>query len=406
MPQKTTTTTALTTVVDLAGKQIRTASELTERIRACQAEAHILSPTVAISSIPPTHAINVAVVVIDPAVDPQSGAGTDVYHQPSIHKRKKTGQDYEPVEVSLGKTGLQKIAHAAGINWIESRRIDDGRTPSYWSWTCIGQVIDFDGTPRRLPPGSVEIDLRDGSPQIGGWTPALWATAVQACEDRKATTAKADQWKVKPYAIGGWTADRVMGARRFGLRLAESKAMNAAIRNLGVKQKYTVDELRKPFVVFRCSFVPDMSDPEVKRIVTERALGGTAKLYAHAPASQGGDVIDVDAGQAAAVSPAPPPDDGLDSLPSADDEGVPATPVGHHITFVGTSQHGFVIRTTETGDRRLETTDRAIALAAKTAMDAQTVVELTVEQRNGGWVILEIAPWREPSGPVQQELKV
>jgi hypothetical protein len=406
---------ATLTPAELAGALIHNPQELAERVRSLQAQAHLVTPMVAVSAIAPSHAINIAVVVIDPSVDATTGAGADVYHQPSIHKTKKVGEDWQPLEVSLGKTGLLKIAHAAGITWVESHRTDDGHSPYYWAWTAVGEVVDFDGTRRRLPPGSVEIDLRDGSPQIGGWTVDKWIVRVQEADAKRLTTAKADQWKVKPEPIGGWTGDRVMAARRFGLRLAESKAMNAVTRGLGLKSKYTVTELQKPFVVLRCSFVPDLKDPEVKRLVTERGLGGSRLLYprrTHEP-----EIIDVTPQPADQETAGPgsapqgngrPVSVGAPAVPESVDElaALPqvttpaAAPVRelYHITFVGQRPEKdrivYVVKTQETKDRELETVDREIARAALHAYKASAPVALELEHvtDDGGdqWVIVEL----------------
>src|SRR3954453_16010110 len=74
-------------------------------------------------------------------------------------------------------------------------------------------------------------------------------------------------------------------ARKHGLRNCEARAINAAIRECGcgIKEKYSRQELEKPFAVVRVAFLPDMTDPDIKRMVTERALGGTTALYALPP---------------------------------------------------------------------------------------------------------------------------
>ena len=267
-------------VQELAGVQIKTAADLAERIRQIQGQAFILSPMAAVAAIAPGYVVNPVVVVIDPSVDAESGAGAEVYHQSAIHKRAKRDGQWVPLEASLNKIGLLKILTAAGVNVYPTQRLDDGTRQHYWMMEAHGDVTDFDGRIRRLPPGPVEIDLRDGSPQIGGWTPEAWVEQEREADVRRAKLPKDEQWKVKAEAINGWTFERVLQARKFGLRLAAAKALNALARNLGVRQKYTLDELRaKPFVIFRASFVPDLTDPEVRRMVTAASLGARALMY-------------------------------------------------------------------------------------------------------------------------------
>lgn len=304
---------------ELAGQIIKTPLELASRIRQMSQVAHILSPAIAVSSIADHYVVNTAVVVIDttlPPVEYGTAAGNDVYYQSSIHKGKnrKNGDTWETAveEVSLNKNGLLKILGAAGVDITSARRTDDGREPYYWAYSTQGVIVDFDGRRRQLPPGDVEIDLRDGSASIGEWTPEEWRRRVLEADREKAATKNDEaRKKIKPEPINGWSEERVRNARRFGLRVAQTESMNRLARNLGLKQKYTLAELQKPFVLFRCSFNPDMSDPVVRQMVTAANLGATQLLYPQpapiAPgvvemrASSPANVIDADA-----LTPDPP----------------------------------------------------------------------------------------------------
>ena len=66
--------------------------------------------------------------------------------------------------------------------------------------------------------------------------------------------------------------------KQFLLRHVESRAFNAAIRTLGVKQWYSPAELKKPFVVVRTYF-DGYSDPDFKRLLMARAASDMAELY-------------------------------------------------------------------------------------------------------------------------------
>ena len=278
-----------TTDLDLeaiAGSEITSPPAYAARIRELQGRVHMLSPMAAVARIAPSHVINPMVVVIDPSVDAESGRGAEVYFQASIHKKAEVGErkrgeraTYQPLEVSLNKNGLLKILSAAGVNVYPTERLDGGTERNLWIMRTQGDVLDFDGRYRRLPPGTASVDLRDGSADIGEWTPEEWAVRVADANKRKAVTPKDDQWKVKPEPINGWTHERVIGARRFGLRLAETKSLNALARNLGVRQVYTIAELQKPFVIFRASYVPDLTNPRVAEMMAAANLGARQTLY-------------------------------------------------------------------------------------------------------------------------------
>lgn len=215
--------------------------ELAAQFQAMRQHYNVLSPAIAVSQMAPGFGANLAIVHIDSTLTKRdkygNGSGPDTYFSKAIHKDESNR--------SLNKHGLQKISAALGIQWDynASRRTDDGRQRNYWSWTYVGTVRTHDG---QLQPvlGSRELDLRDGSAE----------------------------------ALKMSSADQLMQQRSMGNQLCETKAMHRAIRNF-VQHSYTVDELRKPFLICRFSFTPDMSDPEIRKLVTERALSGVGALY-------------------------------------------------------------------------------------------------------------------------------
>lgn len=271
-------------VQDLAGVEIKTPQEFAERIRELQGQAHILSPMAAVARIAPSHVINTMVIVIDGSVDAKSGRGADVYHQRAIHAGSGRGDTYRPVEVSLNKIGLLKILQASGANVYPPTR--EFRDRYWWIVTHEADLLTFDGRYVRLPPGTASVDLRDGSADIDEWTPEEWARRVANANAIREQTHKDEQWKIKPEPIKSWTYDRVLQARKFGLELAETKSLNRLARNLGIKQVYTIAELQRPFVIFRASYVPDVSDPEVRRQLTQASLGARHLLFPGATAQQ------------------------------------------------------------------------------------------------------------------------
>lgn len=374
-----------TTLATLAGELIRTPQQLAERVRELQSQAHILSPAVAVSNIPEHYAINTAVVVIEP-----SSTSGDVYAG-SFHKKVKQGGDWIPTEVSLAKPALLRILGAAGVNITRSERTDDQGRSYYWRWCSEGTLVDFDGQIRRLPPGNVEVDYRDGSAQIGEWTPEEWAKRVAAADAKREKAPQGERWKVKPEPIGGWTYERVMQSRSKGERLAESFSLNALIRNLGIKQKYTIEELKKPFVCFRATFIPNMRNPRVEEMVTAAHLGATHLLYGHASDAQPraiGPVIDVHASSPAGeetseVTTAPEGAVEFDDLPEPPKPSAPATPEPpadvYHVTksskFPDSDHFFFETRQGKT----FTTSDLGVARALNAARKAGQALQIHAE---------------------------
>lgn len=277
-------------LASITEKNIKTPAEFAERLRLAAEHAFILSPTTAVSMIAPGYEIVPVVVAIDTSVDAESGRGAEVYHQRAIHKGiySGSGKDrrYTPTEVSLNKYGLLRILSAYGVNVEPTQWVKDGSGADRYLWICSvsGTIREFDGALRRLPSGTGSLDAQDGAADIGEWEPVEWARRVAIAEKQKEKTPKEDQWKCKPEPINGWTYERVLGVRRFGRQLSETKALNRLARNLGIRQSYTIEELkRKPFVIMRPVFMPDMTDPAIRQMITAQNLNASAALYPSSP---------------------------------------------------------------------------------------------------------------------------
>ena len=227
---------------------ITTAEEYRRSVNRWAGKFHLLTPIVAFSGIAPQHGLMAAQVVIDH--DPEHG---EVYADPLFCK----GGHKDPLddEVAIAKPGLRKLALAGGWN-LTSERLDPRTMPHYWEFRGVNRFIGLNGAVQELSP-SLEYDLRDGSPRV-----------LEMEEKARRNNRSA--------------ASQIQKARVHGHRAGEARAMNAACREFGVRQKYTRRELEKPFVVLQMMFLPDPTNEAQMRIVTERALQGTATLYPHA----------------------------------------------------------------------------------------------------------------------------
>ncbi len=222
---------------------------------------HILTPVADFRALPPCFGLMPAQVQINP--DPAKG---EVYSDPLFCKDG---------EFALTKQGLSKIAIAAGMS-IRTERTDPRTIQNLWEVKATARFIGIDGTPQDLD-ATEELDLRDG-------------------------TARSEKVMGRDRKVGA-----LIAARSKGLRNCEARAVNAAIRLFGVKQKYTAAELAKPFVVLRVMFIPDMTDPETRRFITERALQGTTALYANATRAALPEPEHLDTIGAEPSATAPPP---------------------------------------------------------------------------------------------------
>jgi hypothetical protein len=303
---------------------------------------NVLTPSLALSSIPKDHVIAVSPVSINP--DPNGG---EVYQNDLFCKSG---------EVALSKVGLEKVAQSAGISITESRRVDSRTVEHVWSYEVRGHWLTFDGT-RVDRIATKTIDFRDGSPDIKGFTPR-----------------------------------QVEQARRHGEAICQSKATNRLYRQYGLRQKYTQRELvERPFIVMKLRWVPDESNPVIAAIVTQMRMGATALMY---PQALPAHVAGFD--PATAPQHMVPPELRPSTLQVIEDTADDDIPVGEppatststprvseqSYTLTGAYRDpngGYYLTTKETGDERLRTDDRTLVDKARGARSLELPVRLTFD---------------------------
>lgn len=218
-------------------------ADLKKQFEMLEGKVNIISPVASVDTIPALHGISLRAVTIDGTVD-DKGNGAEVY---------KDGRFCSANERALGGVALQKIAAAAGVTILTRRRLDDHSDPYYCEIEITIGIRDFDGTWRQVSKAK-EMDLRDGAPE----TQKKGPNGQMISQDPSAVADK----------------------RRHIASHAETKAFYRALRTLlNLKQKYTVAELQKPFVVPKLVPALDPSDPDQKRALIAMALGTTDALY-------------------------------------------------------------------------------------------------------------------------------
>jgi hypothetical protein len=213
---------------------IRSSEDYERTFAYLKSRYHLLTPVASFSGMAPQHGLVVAKVMISP--DPADG---EVYQDKLFCKTGSRNQDDD--EVAITKVGLRKLALAAGLNLSAEILLAE---QNHWIVRGNCQFLGLDGSVQSFS-ATEEYDLRDGSPQV-----------------RKNASE----------------AEKRM-ARSHGLRGAESRALNAACREYGIRQKYTRGELKKAFVLMRMMFIPDASNEVQMRLVTQQALAGVSRMF-------------------------------------------------------------------------------------------------------------------------------
>jgi len=239
---------------------------------------NILTPSISLEGLSPHHRATIETVDLSP--DPDYG---DVY--PEGHKD----------QFIITKQGLDKLSVLAGVIWHEtagSRRIDDGKKRDYIAFEAFGAISKADG---QLVPVKAFYDM-----DLKVWEEDLNYTYREKASKGQYKKTGTDLEEYVTYCVGR----DMRSIRKHMATRCESGARNRVIRAiLGLKKKYSKVELQKPFVCVRVTYQPDYEDPEVKRLLTLKALGAQVSLFGSnqeqlpAPGSvpmTNGDIVEAD----------------------------------------------------------------------------------------------------------------
>jgi hypothetical protein len=328
---------------------------------------NVLTPSVALSTIPRDHRIVVSRVALNP--NPAAG---EVYQNSLFTKQG---------EVALSKVGLEKIAQCAGISIEKVVRVDSGTVPYLWSFQAYGWWIGFDGARIDRVKGRT-LDLRDGSD-----------------------------------ALKGFSANQIAQARVHGEAVCESKAINRVYRSYGVKQKYLQAELDRPFIVCKLRYEPDMTNPIVAAIVTQIRMGATQLLFPQAidlanvnplqlpehvrpsagpPQADTTDRDDDDDDTPVTVATQGAPTKGAPAQIQDFDESAPAAAVdadAHEqvlVTHVGQNASRTDFWITLDDGRVLHTSELTMAKACAAAQKSKTRIAVTIERKGDTLELVEL----------------
>lgn len=226
---------------------------------------NLLVPTMAIRQVNPYLVPDIEMVKLSIA----DNAG-DVY----------SSRDMKTGHAAPTARALSKIANVAGVDTLDSRRIDDGRDPDVAEWRVVIGM--------RLPSG--EYVRRAGTKRID--------------VKQLAAVPDADGKPMSP--------SRVARLRENLVALAETKAFNRALRSmLSLQGSMPKADLAKPFAVVR--FVPNMSDPDVRRRMLDNLLPATAQAYGPPVDQMGSGATTIGAGRAPDVVEEAPDDEPVEA---------------------------------------------------------------------------------------------
>lgn len=207
-------------------------------------------------------------------------------------------------KLALSFAGLNKLGMCAGVQWHphETRRTDNGADRLYISFRAVGGVKKADGS-MVWHAANYDLDLE-----------------IIKEELIEVHTANAKKYKKDQAYIDFCVARDWRQKRRHKHALAESGAKARVLRSLlGVKNLYTMAELKKPFVVVRYVFRPPVDDPYVRRQLVDAAMSTMSGIYGPSPSLPhypADNCIDVP----------PPPEDEYPETNGVEVDGIPDEP--------------------------------------------------------------------------------
>jgi len=236
----------------------KNAREVTTLAKYDPKEYNVLLPTTTIQQqrISPLHKPIVEIVELDPDPD-----GPDVYKQ-----------DGKGEKLSLRKTALMKFAIAAGLvwDWRNTRRVDDGKDPNIVRYSAVAALRKDDSTwiplkaDKEIDLAAIEADLREN------------VYPKKAKNLKKAGKLDQSEENYVKYNV-----ERDMRLKRLHkCQLAETGAMLRVIRSLlALPPTFTPAQIRKPFVLMRVVFDPDMKDPDMRKLLLDEARQSARAAY-------------------------------------------------------------------------------------------------------------------------------
>jgi hypothetical protein len=150
-------------------------------------------------------------------------------------------------------------------------RVERGKGIARYTAKVIGERYELDGSPKRLEDAKpYDLIIREEEMMM------KYEEKVEKEHPKWSEKQKMD-WVTK-------CVKKIMIEKhKFAAESAITGAQARVVQKLlGLKPAYTLEELKKPFVIVAVTPVVDMKDPDIKRMVTAHMLGIRETLYPHA----------------------------------------------------------------------------------------------------------------------------
>lgn len=210
----------------------------------------------------------------------------------------QTGKDIYSDVFSPAKPLLMKLAAAAGIQFDPNNTYGTFITKNCYKAKAYGAMRMPDGTGKtHVDEKVINLDDEEDRFRLEFMDKSLQGITEKKAAEEAAKMFKGewidstDKWgkPCKAYKIADSDRqnyiDRAVLVNMTLLRKTfAEKAMTGAILRviralIGMKGTYTMEELKKPFVIPRVTFSPDYSNPEVRRAMLEQGMSSMSNMF-------------------------------------------------------------------------------------------------------------------------------
>lgn len=216
----------------------------------------------------------------------------DCYPIEKRNYKDESGKWQENVStVGLTKGALERLSSAAGVsivgpNGTPNLRTDDGSDPLTVEFSVFAVLSSKGGEIRTMPAGKSwngrvrqEVKRREAEKKFDRKLSGDRKVEVPGHHWKSSRDCSPEE---RALVVDGWFRDEWLREREYGPAMAETKCVNRARRALlGLSAKYSFEEIRdKEFIVPRWVFEPDISDPEIRKMVVSDGLAAQRRAFA------------------------------------------------------------------------------------------------------------------------------
>ena len=174
---------------------------------------------------------------------------------------------------AFGRLAIQKFADAGRISLkVIDTNIVKGKDVARYSARVSGERFEIDGAPKRLDDvKTYDLCVREEEMRIKYSEKAEKELSKKSPEEKRAYVER----NVRKVMV-----ERTKFATEMAITGCQARVVT---KMLGLKPAYTLEELRKPFVIVSMTPVIDMMDSDIKRMVTAHMMGIAEALYQAPP---------------------------------------------------------------------------------------------------------------------------